>query len=160
MQSAMAPAAAQQILDAMIAGNGAVKRVGEAWLADVVQGYRRCRVPVEFQKKNEDLLIVYDGDGKVAGLFHVPHAGPSPEGVVMERPKEIEQRPRPDAEGHWEGSLEIRHPSGTDIRFAIRDVPGNPTFEGAIIASLVAAESDDVADAGGARNRTFRRRGS
>ena len=56
MRGAFGAAAAEPLRSDLIASLGAVKAVGRAWQADVLQGYRRFRVPVEFEKGAQDLL--------------------------------------------------------------------------------------------------------
>lgn len=80
MKAAMTPSAVDGLLTSLTAANGAVDRVGEAWLEDTVQGYRRYRVPVFFARATLDLRVVLDGSDRVAGLFTVPHVAP-PEAV-------------------------------------------------------------------------------
>ena len=73
MRGAFGAAQAEPLRTGLIASQGAVKAVGRAWQADVLQGYRRFRVPVEFEKGVQDLLVVLDSADRVAGLFFMPH---------------------------------------------------------------------------------------
>lgn len=60
----------------LIAQVGAFKSVGEAWHEDDVQGYRRYRVPVVFEKATLDFRLVFDGEDRIGGFFAVPHEEP------------------------------------------------------------------------------------
>lgn len=73
MLDAFKPALRQQIRSGLAQQYGAVTRLGDAWHEDVVQGYRRFRVPVVFAKETLDFRVVMDAEGRVAGLFFVPH---------------------------------------------------------------------------------------
>ena len=73
MQGAVTPAVAEQIRSSLTGSNGVFKRLGEAWKEDEVQGYLRYRVPAEFERGKLDFRVVFDGEHKVAGFFHVPH---------------------------------------------------------------------------------------
>lgn len=73
MLAAFQPAQRAQIRSGLAQQYGAVTRIDDAWHEDDVQGYRRFRVPVVFAKGTLDVRVVMDGDGRVAGLFFVPH---------------------------------------------------------------------------------------
>ena len=79
MKSGLGGGQAEQIRAVWTAQFGAVGSVGAAWNEDLVQGFRRYRVPVEFEKATRDLRVVLDGQGRVAGLFIVPHVPPPAE---------------------------------------------------------------------------------
>jgi dienelactone hydrolase len=79
MQAAFAPAQAAALLDRLTGDYGAVTRIGEAWLQDTVQHYRRFRLPVDFERQALDLRIVVDDSDRVAGLFLVPRIEPPQE---------------------------------------------------------------------------------
>ncbi len=159
MRAAVPRDRAEQIR-ADLLNNGAVDRVGDAWLEAVDEDYRRYRVPVYFESAALDLRVVYDTDGKVTGFFYVPHVEPSAERVATH------QEAAPEFLGHWEGSIEtpgtaltvqidLRYakgywsgtadipqqgakglplagirPAGDEIEFGLADIPGNPAFKG------------------------------
>jgi pimeloyl-ACP methyl ester carboxylesterase len=162
MKAAMSAESAERILAGLTNVKGVVKRFGEPWKEDVVQGYTRIRVPVEFERDHLDMRIVFDGEALVAGFFHVAHAEPPG--------KETEARvePNPDLEGHWEGTIDVPgsplpvivdlsyeegswsgsfaspmqsvadvpltgfEVEGGRVRFTIEGIPGEPTFEGVL----------------------------
>lgn len=104
MQSGFPPDMAEQIRQDLIDRMGGVESIGEAWMEDVVEDYRRFRVPTEFEKDTIDFRVVFDAEGKVAGFFHVPHVPAPAERAADEL---LQSEPRPEFEGHWEGSIEI-----------------------------------------------------
>lgn len=104
MQSGFPPEVAEQVRRDLRDRLGEVKSIGEAWMEDVVEDYRRFRVPTEFERDTIDFRVVYDAGGKVAGFFHLPHV-PSPAGGVAGESQPSESRP--EFEGHWEGSIDI-----------------------------------------------------
>jgi pimeloyl-ACP methyl ester carboxylesterase len=104
MQSGFPPDMAEQIRQDLIARMGGVDSIGEAWMEDVVEDYRRFRVPTEFEKDTIDFRVVFDAEGKVAGFFHVPHMPTPAERAADEL---LQSEPRPEFEGHWEGTIEI-----------------------------------------------------
>jgi dienelactone hydrolase len=76
MQAAMGPLAAEELRKDLVAQQGAVQEVSAAWAEDVVQGFRRFRVPVRFAKGEVDFRVVLDAADRVAGFFLVPHGEP------------------------------------------------------------------------------------
>ncbi|MCP4664663.1 MAG: alpha/beta fold hydrolase [bacterium] len=86
MQVALTAGQQEQIRSGLTRQYGVAQRIGEAWMEDVVQGYRRFRVPIFFAKGTVDFRVVMDGEGKVAGFFIVPHveAMPDEEAPVRE----------------------------------------------------------------------------
>jgi pimeloyl-ACP methyl ester carboxylesterase len=159
MRETVTPAMADQIRDSLTGPNGALKRLGEAWKEDEIQGYVRYRVPAEFEKAVLDLRVVFDGEGKVAGFFQVPHVDPPGKAQAA-------AGPNPAVEGHWEGAIEIPGQAlpvvvdltfadgawtgtfdsplqgatgiplgrivvkGDKVGFVIQGIPGSPTFDG------------------------------
>jgi pimeloyl-ACP methyl ester carboxylesterase len=104
MQSGFPPDMAEKIRQDLIDRMGGVDSIGEAWMEDIVEDYRRFRVPTEFEKGTIDFRVVFDAEGKVAGFFHVPHVPAPAERAADEL---LQSEPRPEFEGHWEGSIEI-----------------------------------------------------
>jgi len=104
MLSALPVAAAGRVRQGLQAGNGSVREVRDAWPEDVVETYRRFRVPVVFERGTVDMRVVFDGEGKVAGFFHLPHV-PSPQERADD--PSLCSDPSPAVRGHWEGSIEI-----------------------------------------------------
>jgi len=78
MKAAMTRSASAELRDALIARNGAVKRIGDAWFEDRVQTYVRYRVPLFFENGPLDMRIVFDAEERIAGLFFVAHSDPPP----------------------------------------------------------------------------------
>jgi dienelactone hydrolase len=78
MAAASGPEPSERLRTALLARHGAVTEVGEAWLEDEIQGYLRFRVPVHFERSTFDFRVVFDGGGRLAGFFIVPHASPPP----------------------------------------------------------------------------------
>jgi hypothetical protein len=76
MQEAVTPALATQIRSDLTGPNGALQRFDEAWREVEKDGYVRYRVPAVFERGTLDLLVVFDGEGKVAGFFKLPHVEP------------------------------------------------------------------------------------
>jgi dienelactone hydrolase len=76
MRAAMGADAAEKLRLEIVAQQGAVQEVGAAWAEDVVQGYRRLRVPVRFANGTLDFRVVLDEAGAIAGFFLVPHSEP------------------------------------------------------------------------------------
>ena len=109
MQSAFPPDLAGQVRQDLAAQVGGVRNIGEAWMEDVVEDYKRFRVPTEFEKDTIDFRVVFDTEAKVAGFFHVPHVPAPAERAAGELPP---GESRPEFEGHWEGSIDI---SGTPL---------------------------------------------
>jgi pimeloyl-ACP methyl ester carboxylesterase len=107
MQEAVTPAVAEQIRSSLTGENGALKHFGEVWMEDEVQGHRRYRVPAQFDKGTVDLRVVFDGEGKVAGFFYVPHEERPTERVSEGADTAVPAKGNPAVEGHWEGSIEI-----------------------------------------------------
>lgn len=79
MRAALVPAQRRQLRSALSQQHGAVTHVGDARHEDDVEGYRRFRVSVVFEKKTLDFLVVMDGEGRVAGFGLAPPAAPEPE---------------------------------------------------------------------------------
>lgn len=104
MKSAFTKPLATQVLDSLLARKGEVRGIGDPWLADVVEGNRRFRVPTTFERDILDLLVVFDPEGKVVGFFQAPHV-PSP--AEREADETLAAKPNPAVEGHWEGEIEI-----------------------------------------------------
>ncbi len=78
MKAAMTPSASAELRDALIARNGAITRIGEAWFEDHVQTYVRYRVPLFFENGPLDMRIVFDAEERIAGMFFVAHSDPPP----------------------------------------------------------------------------------
>jgi dienelactone hydrolase len=76
MKAASGPGPSEQLRSALVAQHGAVVDVDAAWLEDRLQGYLRFRVPVRFERGTFDFRVVFDGAGRLAGFFIVPHAEP------------------------------------------------------------------------------------
>ncbi len=104
MREAMEPAAAKQILEAILGQHGALQEIGAPWREDLLQGYTRYRVPVRFERRTVDMRVVFDAEGRVAGFFQVPHLPPP--GPSEEKPDDPSVA-RPDLAGHWEGEIEL-----------------------------------------------------
>jgi pimeloyl-ACP methyl ester carboxylesterase len=104
MLSAYSATLAEQVRESILAQRGPLKQIGDAWLEDVVGEHRRFRVPTEFERDTVDLLVVFDGEGKVAGYFQLPHV-PSPDERAADM--SLRSEPNPAVEGHWEGSIDI-----------------------------------------------------
>jgi hypothetical protein len=93
MQAASGPEASERLRSELLARNGSVTRIGEAWLEDTVHGYRRYRVGVEFEKAALDFRVVLDAEDRIAGFFIVPHAeAPSARPAVEAPGPQIEVR--------------------------------------------------------------------
>lgn len=76
MKAALPRERSLDVVDQLVAQNGAVERIGDPWFEDQVQQYFRYRVPIVFEKATLDMRVVYDSGQKVAGLFFVPHTEP------------------------------------------------------------------------------------
>lgn len=114
LKGALSSEALVQMRAGLVAQQGAIKGSGTAWQEDVVQSYRRYRVPVTFEKGVLDFRVVLDKDNVAVGIFVVEHvdrpaagaAAPAlPDGV-----REIEMTIGP-AETSLPGTLTI--PKGT-----------------------------------------------
>jgi pimeloyl-ACP methyl ester carboxylesterase len=134
MKAAMPAEAAGRILAGLTNVKGAVKGYGDPWKEDVVQGYTRVRVPVEFERGMLDMRIVFDGEGLVAGFFHVAHSEPPAEGAEAKaeptgRPQEP-RRPLPY------GEEEVSYRSG-DVELAgtLTMPPGEGPHPAALLIS-------------------------
>ena len=162
MQEAMPEAVTADIRKQML-GEGAFKSLGEPWLEEVSEGYRRYRVPLHLDGVSYDMRIVFNSEGLVAGFFRTTHTEPTEDKVAKK------QKDAPDYLGHWEGDIvipggklgvlvDLKYSDGYwsgsidipmqgakglvlngfeiledgGIKFSIADVPGNPTFNGAI----------------------------
>jgi dienelactone hydrolase len=79
MKAAMTQAKSAQLRDALVAQNGPLSRVGDAWFEDKVQGYVRYRVPLFFENAAVDMRIVFDAEQRVAGMWIVQHTSPPPQ---------------------------------------------------------------------------------
>jgi len=73
MQVAFKAVQQEQIRSGLTRQYGVAERIGEAWMEDVVQGYRRFRVPIFFAKGVLDFRVTMDGEGKVSGFFLAAH---------------------------------------------------------------------------------------
>lgn len=104
MARAMTPEAVTGLRDRLLRGLGEPGEVGEAWHEDDVDGYRRYRVPVVFAAETIDLRVVLDGEGRLAGLFQLPHV-PSPAERKAGPPLETDVVEA--IAGHWEGHIEL-----------------------------------------------------
>ena len=158
MREGLDPGTATKIRDDLLGRHGALKRIGTAWKEDVIAGYRRFRVPVEFEKATIDFRIVFDDEKQVSGFFIVEHVEP-PDGPTQE----VANSP---AAGHWEGTINIPGSplviavdlrldgglwsgscdipaqaakqiplggielDGNRLKFSMAGVPGDPTFNG------------------------------
>jgi len=76
MKAASGPTPSEKLRSTLLAGQGAVTGIGDGWREDRVQGYERFRVPVRFEQSTLDFRLVFDGAGRLAGFFVVPHAEP------------------------------------------------------------------------------------
>lgn len=76
MKAAMGPASSERLRSALDTQQGGVVDIGNAWFEDEVQGYVRFRVPVRFEQGALDFRVVFNGEGRLAGFFIVPHAEP------------------------------------------------------------------------------------
>jgi dienelactone hydrolase len=76
MKAASGPGPSEKLRSALIAHHGAVTDLGEPWFEDAIQGYLRFRVPVRFEQRTLDFRVVFDGEGRHAGFFIVPHVEP------------------------------------------------------------------------------------
>jgi pimeloyl-ACP methyl ester carboxylesterase len=110
MRSAVTPELAAQIRASLTGLHGAMQQLGEAWLEDQPQGYKRFRVPAEFEKHTLDLRVVFDDAGKVAGFFQVPHVERPDEAQAERAEPATPAAPNPAVEGHWEGKIETPGP--------------------------------------------------
>lgn len=72
MRKAMKPEQLQQLWQSLIEQCGPFKRLGEARSA-TEGAYETAFVPCEFEKSTLDFKLVYDKDGKIGGLWVVPH---------------------------------------------------------------------------------------
>jgi dienelactone hydrolase len=88
MKKAFTPEQAKSIRSSLLAENGPLKKIAAAWHEDDVQGYKRYRVPVVFEKATIDFRVVMDGAGRVAGFFLVPHAEPPDPNEKIDAPGE------------------------------------------------------------------------
>jgi dienelactone hydrolase len=79
MKAAMTRSASAQLRESLIAGNGALVRVGRVWFEDKVQVYVRYRAPLVFENATVDMRIVFDANDRVAGMFIVAHSDPPPD---------------------------------------------------------------------------------
>ncbi len=104
LKTAFPPAMAKQVLEQILSTNGAVKTIGDAWLEDEIEVYRRVRVPTEFENKTLDLRVVFNNQGKIVGFTQAPHV-PSPAEMVAD--ESLRSEPNPAMEGSWAGSIEI-----------------------------------------------------
>jgi dienelactone hydrolase len=86
MKAALTPSASRELRDALIARNGAVAQIGDAWFEDRIQTYTRYRVPLFFENGPLDMRIVFDTQERIAGMFFVEHSEPppSPDSTVRE----------------------------------------------------------------------------
>ncbi len=76
MQGAMGPAAVQQTVAALVAQSGAFISSAEGWRESDVQGYKRFRVALTFEKQVLDVRVVIDANDKVAGVSFIEHLEP------------------------------------------------------------------------------------
>jgi len=161
MQDALTPQTAAQIREQLLE-SGAVVSIEEAWLETATSAYRRYRVPVQFENATVDLRVVFDQYGKVAGFFQAPHVEPPSEGAAAKQDPAPEFLGHWEGaielpgsaltvlvdlayeDGVWLGTIDIPMQGLTGIpltgisagdgkiRFALADIPGDPTFSGAI----------------------------
>jgi hypothetical protein len=130
MRSAFTPELAAQIRASLTGPHGAVQRLGEAWMEDEPQGYRRYRVPAEFERHTLDLRVVFDAAGKVAGFFQVPHVERPTEQRAAPGDTDAAAAPNPALEGHWEGSIETPGPGlPVIVDLAFSDGAWSGTFD-------------------------------
>ena len=132
MQAAFGAAQQAQLIARLVAQNGAAGGLGEAWLKDTVQGYRRYHVPVRFAKATLDLMVVIDGSGLVGGLFVVPH--------VERKPAAGEDAELPEDTGAGA--------PGREVEVALDVVTGLGEF----VELELVTDEDDLAAAGQAIN--------
>jgi dienelactone hydrolase len=78
MRAALSPSASSELRDALIARNGAIARIGDAWFEDRIQTYTRYRVALFFENGPLDMRVVFDTQGRIAGMFFVEHSEPPP----------------------------------------------------------------------------------
>ena len=71
MMNALGPTKLQEFSKQLIAQAGAFKSVGAPQLT-TEQGYRVVVLPTTFERGNINVRVVFDGNGKVAGLFFRP----------------------------------------------------------------------------------------
>jgi pimeloyl-ACP methyl ester carboxylesterase len=156
---ALGETGSQDIRDTLAATLGQVESVGAAWFVDEIQGYRRYRVPVSFSGGERDMLVAFEPGGKVGGLFTVARLerpGPAKPVAVSDAaaagkwggtlaiPSQalditVELVAQ---ESGWSGTIDIPaqgllgHPlekiavAGSEVRFRMAGIPGEPTFKG------------------------------
>ncbi len=95
-----------QVHDQVLAGQ-TPRELGEPWLEEVTEGYRRYRIPVHLADVSLDLRVVFDDAALVSGFFRTAHV-PATAETVARRQKEA-----PGFVGHWEGTIEV---PGTPLR--------------------------------------------
>lgn len=100
MQEAMTEEVTLQVRDQMLA-EGPFKSLGEPWLEEVSNGFRRYRIPLRLEGVTWDLRVVFDSDEQVAGFFRTTHTEPTEAKVAKK------QGEAPDYLGHWEGDIVI-----------------------------------------------------
>ena len=83
MQGAMTGAQVEQTVTALEAQSGALQSKAEAWREGDVQGYKRFRVALTFEKQVIDMRVVVDASDKVAGVSFVEHLEPETEEVEV-----------------------------------------------------------------------------
>jgi pimeloyl-ACP methyl ester carboxylesterase len=104
LKAAFPATLAQQVLDQILALNGPLQTIGEPWLEDKIEVYKRVRVPAVFEKQTLDLRVVFNSDGRVAGFAQAPHV-PSP--AKRSADGSLRSEPNPEVEGRWAGSIQI-----------------------------------------------------
>ncbi len=71
MMSSLGPTKLAEFARQMTGQAGAFKSVGAAQMT-TVEGYRVVVLPAEYERTRVNVRVVFDGNGKVAGLFFVP----------------------------------------------------------------------------------------
>jgi dienelactone hydrolase len=100
MRAAFPPGPAEELRAGLLAQQGKLEELGQAWHEDVVQGFHRYRVPARFANGTLDLRVVLDAEARIAGLFFVPHLEPPERRVEPEAPRpEIDVRVGDDERG-------------------------------------------------------------
>ena len=73
MMTAMPPAKLAEFAQQLTSNTGAFRSVGAAQQS-TAQGYRTVTLPAQYERAKLNVMVVFDSEGKVAGLFFRPAA--------------------------------------------------------------------------------------